>query len=57
MIGRQWARCCGRMERVLVKSEDWMPDTWVSYLLILSGAGAGASAVDGSTRSLNKIVV
>ena len=40
MIGRQWTRCRGRMERVLVKSEDWMPDSWVLYSLVLSGAGA-----------------
>ena len=42
---RQWTRCCSRMERVLVTGEDWTPDIWVSYLLGLSGAGAGASAV------------
>ena len=45
VIGRQWTRCCSRMERVLVKSEDWMPHTWAVDLLVLSGAGADASAV------------
>lgn len=42
MIGRQWTRCCSRMERVLAKSEDWMPNAWIFYLLVLTGAGAGA---------------
>ena len=45
-------------ERVLVKSEDWMPDTWVSCLLVLSGAGAGAGAKCSveSTRRLTKMI-